>query len=80
MFVCVINEFQQTLIRAEMFTKGHVSALSTLICLNATTVNATTVNTFIDHPTKSNKEIVYSAVIGSEPMAITRGTAKLANG
>lgn len=62
-----------------MFTLGQVGFINTDI-LNATTVNATTVNTFIDHPTKSNKEIVYSAVIGSEPMAITRGTAKLANG
>ena len=76
-YIGVIDETD--VIRAEMFTLGQVGFINTDI-LNATTVNATTVNTFIDHPTKSNKEIVYSAVIGSEPMAITRGTAKLANG
>ena len=43
-------------------------------------LTATTINMFIDHPTKSNQQIVYSAVIGSEPTAMTRGTAKLEGG
>ncbi len=48
--------------------------------VNTDILNATTINNLIDHPTKSNEQIVYSAVIASEPMAMTRGTAKLENG
>ena len=55
---------------------GAITGFANTDILNATTVN---VNSFIDHLTKSKQQIIHSAVIGSEPTELTRGTSKLKN-